>query len=73
MNRKDHINEAAVAHTDLNALGAVIAILEGGIVSNSTTGPYNTTKKIIRMCKKEIHRQLIRYEKSVERALRAKQ
>lgn len=73
MNRKDHIYEAAVAHTDLNALGAVIAILEGGITSNNTAGPYNTTRKIILMCKKEMRRQLFRYEKSVERALRAKQ
>ena len=54
--------EAARAHSDLNTLYGVIAILEGGTVSAHC---YGATSRIIRACKTESAKCLTRYDRAL--------
>lgn len=60
-----HIAEAARAHSTLNTFSVVVSILEGGHVY----GGYNATaSRVIKMCQKEMQRQLRLYDKHVAAA-----
>ena len=59
----DHAREMAVAKSDLNALYAVIAVLEGGTVSRHVQGEAG---RIIRACKTGAGRALERYDRHLD-------
>lgn len=66
--RKDPIIEAAHAHSTLNVFGAVVALLEGGLIYDGSGTGARTAAKIIAICNAEGQRQLKRYDKAVEAA-----
>ena len=56
-------DEIAKAHTRLNAFAAVVSILEGGCLPSGCHSADNAARKIIRICKDEQQRQLVRYDR----------
>lgn len=52
--RRQHVLEAAQAHTNLTTFEAVVSVLEGGCVY----GDNAAARKIIKICKAEQQRQL---------------
>lgn len=64
--RNEHAREAAQAHSNLNTFGAVVAILEGGLVYGHGDGSAKTTaNKIINICQAEMQKQLRMYDRHV--------
>ncbi|MBI2724623.1 MAG: hypothetical protein HYX42_00070 [Polaromonas sp.] len=61
---KSPITRAAEAHTNLNLFGVVQSILEGGHLYGGASGP--AAQKIIAICKAEMRKHLIAYDKAVE-------
>lgn len=68
MKCREDVEVAAEAHSDLNIFGGVIALLEGGTVY--TNGGQRTARGIIRLCKAEVCRQLVTYDKHAAKARR---
>jgi len=66
---RDHITEAAVARCDLNVLYGVVALLEGGTMSSECQV---AIQRIIATCQREGQKCLRRYDKAIDRALKAK-
>lgn len=63
---------AAEAHTNLNFFGAVLAMLEGGLVyGNDSNSAKATARKMVTLCKTEMGKQLTIYDKQVAAAIRA--
>lgn len=59
---RDMIREASLAHCDLNILYGVIALLEGGTISSDR---HVAVQRIIKICKTESARCLVRYDRTV--------
>ena len=55
----DYVKDCCAAHTDLNILYSIIAILEGGCVSSKMD---ITKSKIIKLCKSEAQNRLREYD-----------
>lgn len=62
---KGYAMTAAQAHTDLNTFGAVVAILEGGVIY--TASGARVASQIIRLCKSQAIKQLKSYDAALER------
>lgn len=62
---REHIREANAAHTDLNIFAAVVALLEGGLVSS---GAQPDDFKIIKLAQQAQARCLRRYDDAMARA-----
>lgn len=61
----DHVQDAAKAHTDLNVFYAVIAIMEGGLLSSDS---YGDAHRIVTICKSAGGKALARFDKARARA-----
>jgi hypothetical protein len=62
------VREAAQAHTDLNTLYGVIALLEGGTISAARAA---AVERITRICKSEAQRCLNDYDRLTARIVAA--
>lgn len=69
-NIRQIVQEAADAHTRLNAFYALIAILEGGCLPGGSSSANEAAETIIDICKDEASRQLELYDGAQEKALR---
>lgn len=56
---------AAEAHSDLNAFAAVVALMEGGLLSSNCT---KAALRVIAICKTEQTKALARYDRAVAKA-----
>lgn len=64
--RADYIKAAAKAHTDLNIFHAVIALMEGGLLSaECQTAEF----EIVARCKREAGKYLDRYDTAINAAM----
>ena len=63
---KDHIKEAAEAHSTLTVFAAVAALLEGGLVYCPEA--YKAADQIIRIANSVQQRMLRKYDREVARA-----
>lgn len=61
----EHAADAAIAMSDLNIFGAVVALLEGGTVHSAS---YAAQERIIRICKREGAKRLREYDAAIYRA-----
>lgn len=68
-NVSDHAEAAAVAHSDLNTLYGVIALLEGGTISAEC---YSEVEKIIALCRAGSQKALRRYDRHLAAIGRAR-
>lgn len=66
LTRKQYIQRAARAHSDITTLGGVIALLEGGTIYCSES--HATVEQIIRLCNWQSQRLLSMYDEAVEKA-----
>ncbi|MGO8401361.1 hypothetical protein ACC783_23815 [Rhizobium ruizarguesonis] len=64
--KKDPVQAAAEAHTDLNTFGSIISLLEGGHLY--CTRSQKPAQRIIDLCKAQQARLLRDYDANVERA-----
>jgi hypothetical protein len=55
---------AAEAHSNLNTFGAIIALLEGGLLYGGGS-QQSTAEQIIKLCKREQQRQLSKFDKEL--------
>jgi len=67
MGKKQHIKNAAHAHSNLTSWSAVKALIEGGIFYGSR--PNKAHSKILTIVDKEIHRELEEYDAETEMVL----
>ena len=63
---KNHIKEAAEAHSTLTAFAAVVALMEGGLVYCPEA--YKAEARIIKIANQEQQRMLRKYDQEVELA-----
>ena len=70
MKNTRHAERAAIARCDLNALYAVIAILEGGTISSAH---YADVSAIIKRCKSGAQKALRRYDKHIAAIVESEQ
>lgn len=61
--KKDPVQVAVEAHTNLNIFGAIIAILEGGSIYGGTAQA--AADAIIQRCQREQQRQLAEYDRAL--------
>jgi chorismate mutase len=66
---KDHVKEAAEAHTNLNVFASVVSILEGGHLYGATND--RAAQRIIELCKAEQAKCLVRYDRAREAATKS--
>lgn len=64
--RKEYIEEAADARSDLNIFYAVIALMEGSLLS---TPCYSVEGRIVKICKDEAAKCLARMDRAVAKAI----
>lgn len=69
MSEREHVIAAAEAHTNLNTWGAVIALLEGGLLYGRTTAACD---RVIRIAKREQDKYLKAHDAALSRAVRNK-
>lgn len=60
MTAVEHAQIAAVARSNLHAWGAVVALLEGGILSGNST--YKSAQRVIKIAKAEMQKHLREYD-----------
>lgn len=64
--RKDYIDEAAKARSDLNMFYAVMALAEGSLFST----PYHAAEsQIVKICKRESAKCLVRMDRAIAKAI----
>lgn len=66
---RNHTKDAACHHSTLNTFGAVVAILEGGLLYDSNADV--TAERIIKLCRAEMQRQLRLYDAAISKAAAA--
>lgn len=68
MSRSKNISAAARAHSNLCVFGAIVAMLEGGVIEGLSAE--KAKEKIIRICKQEQQRQLTLFDQAAHKILR---
>lgn len=64
--KRDHVMEAARAHTNLNVFASVVSILEGGHLYGATSD--RAAQRIIELCKAEQAKCLARFDRARKKA-----
>jgi hypothetical protein len=67
MSNRSYARDAGQAMSTLYVLSAVQELLEGGTIHGGKEGAEDTKRKIIALCKKEMQRQLKRYDLAIAR------
>lgn len=68
MNTKETAaKEAATANANLNTWGAVIALLESGLLSGPSAHYYKASSQIIKLAKAQMQAELTRYDAALAR------
>ena len=60
--KEDAAKEAATANANLNAWGAVIALMESGLLSGPSKNYYSSVSKVVAIAKAQMQRELTRYD-----------
>ncbi len=63
--------DAAIARANLNTWGAVIALLESGLLSGTSDDYYKATQQVIKIAKGQMKAELKRYEAALARVRKA--
>ncbi len=65
--KEEAAKEAATARANLNTWGAVIALMESGLLSGPSANYYRAEQQVIRIAKAQMQRELTRYDKAMDR------
>lgn len=60
---KDYAEDAARAHSNLNAWGAVVALLEGGTLIGRDT--HRAQQRVIKIAQAEMQKHLAKYDRAL--------
>lgn len=66
--KEDAAKEAATARANLNTWGAVIALLESGLLTGPSAAYYKAEQSVIKIAKAQIQAELKRYDAALARA-----
>ena len=67
---KDAAIDAAIANANLNTWGAVVALLEGGLLSGPSNHHDTATSRVIKIANDQMQKEFSRYELALKRVER---